>query len=110
MLNASIIHRYGIVGIWDTYAATDTLFSGNEGIKHSYRIENGEERLITESSGLRDPMLDVDSLIGDIGAEYSDVTVAICANGNCVIQVVQFKTKLGYDKYKADNIVIFDQR
>lgn len=110
MLNATLIHRYGIAGIWDTYAATDTLFSGNEGIKTSRKIVDGEEKLITESSGLRDPLLDVDSLIGDIGAEYSDVTVAICANGNCVIQVVQFKTKLGYDKYKNDNIILFDQR
>lgn len=94
--------RYGIVGVWDTYASIDCLFSGNEGY-----TESGGEPIFT---GLRDPMLDVDRLIGDIGAVYYDVTVAICPNGKCVIQVIQFRTKIGFDKYKHDGITIFDDR
>lgn len=100
MLKKGLEQRYGIITWWDTISSTDCLFSGNIG---EYEVD-GELKY----SGLRDPMLDVYSLICDLKLVYYDVIVTISANGKCVVRVVQFRNKMGYDKYKSDKINIFE--
>ncbi len=101
MLKKGLEQRYGIITWWDTISSTDCLFSGNLG--------EYEEDGYIKSTGLRDPMLDVYNLIGDLKLVYYDIVVTICANGKCVVRVVQFRNKIGYDKYVYDKINIFDK-
>ncbi|MFA7287635.1 MAG: hypothetical protein WC055_02030 [Melioribacteraceae bacterium] len=88
MLTASAIHRYGIEGVWDMYASINDLFSGSD----------------------NDPFLNADALAGEIGAVFWDITVAIASKDKCIIQVLVFRNKMGYDKYKSDGVVIFDHK
>lgn len=89
MLTATLIARYGIAATYDSYAAADELFSG-EG---------------------NDPVLSAENMAYDIShGGYFDITVAICPDGKCVTQVIIFRNKMGYDKYKYDNITLFDQK
>lgn len=100
MLKKELERRYGILGVWDTISSTDCLFSGNVG--------EYEEDGYIKSSGLRDPMMDVYSLIGDLKLVYYDIVVTISANGKCIVKVIQFRTKMGYDKYRSEKINIFE--
>ena len=89
MLTASQIARYSIAATYDSYAAIDELFSG-EG---------------------NDPCLSAENLAYDVaGGCFFDVSVAISPKNVCCTQIVVFRTKQGYERYRRDNITIFDQK
>ena len=88
MLTSSIIHRYGICGVFDGSAMTDELFSSN----------------------INDPCIAADENAFAMRAKYWDTTVAICQDGKCVVQLILFNTKEGWERYVEDGILIFDQK
>lgn len=89
MLTVSLIHKYGIVATHNTYSAIDELFSN---------LWN-------------DPYQRAENLAYDIAEGlFFDVSVAICDEGKCICQSVIFRTREGYEKYKQDGIVLFDQK
>jgi len=89
MLNSSHILRYGIIGIYDSYAATDELFS-NEG---------------------NDPYMSAENYAFDISkGGFWNITVGIGADGKCVTQTILFDNKLGYERFKRDNVLIFEHK
>ena len=44
----------------------------------------------------------------DEGAKWWDATYAIRPNGVVIAQLIVFRTKNGYDKYKYDGVTLFD--
>ena len=44
----------------------------------------------------------------DEGAKWWDATYAIRPNGMVIAQLIIFRTKNGYDKYKYDGVTLFD--
>ena len=44
----------------------------------------------------------------DEGAKWWDATYAIHPNGMVIAQLIIFRTKNGYDKYKYDGVTLFD--
>ena len=89
MLTASHIARYSIIGIYDSYAATDELFS---------------------NSG-NDPYMSAENYAFDTSnGGFWDITVGIGADGKCVTQTILFKNKMGYDKYKYENVLLFEHK
>lgn len=89
MLTAAHIYRYKIIGIYDSYAAIDELFSGNYTDPYFGRYNNNNENL----KGV-----------------LFDLVVAIGADGKCVIQTILFKNKMGYDRYKRENVLLFEHK
>jgi hypothetical protein len=86
MLNKELERRYGVLGVWDTISFTDCLFSCT----------------------VNDPVIMAEELIFHLKAIYYDIVVTISANGKCIVKVVQFRTKMGYDRYVYDKVNIFE--
>lgn len=80
--------KYGIISTWDTYASIDDLFSGSN----------------------NDPWTSADQNADHIGAKWYDISLAICADGKCIVQVLVFRNKVGLDKYMEDGVLIFNHR
>ncbi len=88
MLTSSDILKYGIVSTWDTYASIDDLFSGS----------------------INDPWLSADQNSDYIGVKWYDISLAICADGKCIVQVLAFKDKAGLYRYIEDGKLIFNHK
>ena len=97
MLRSSDIVKYGIVLNTDIYSVIDWLFSGEK-----YEDD--------ETSTNLDPYQEAHKVAGEMGVEFYDINIAICKNNACIVQVLVFRTKEGYDKYKKDGVLIFDHK
>jgi len=89
MLTAAHIYRYKIIGIYDSYAAIDELFSyqGN------------------------DPYMSAENYAFDTSkGGFWDIVVGIGADGKCVTQTILFMNKMGYDRYKRENVLLFEHK
>ena len=101
MLKPSDIQKYTILLWQDVYASTDWLFSNKTIIQE---MEDGEERQI-----FLDPYDEALDSLDRMAAKYFDLVVMIGANGTCQVQSIIFRTKEGYDRYKEDGVLIFNQ-
>jgi len=89
MLTPTLITRYGIAATYDRITSMDRIFSGHD----------------------HDPINEAENLACDIAEGcFWDITVAICGEGKCVTQIIVFKDKLGYERYKRDKVTLFDQK
>lgn len=88
MISATMIHRYGICGVWNSTYSSDYLFSGNE--KDPVMMAHVDGCQLVQSGG------------------KMDYCVGFGAKGVCIVQIVIFKTEMGYKKYLEDGVVIFD--
>ena len=95
MLTPTLITRYGIATThdvpmtYDRITTIDKLFSGGDG----------------------DPVNEAANLAYDLAeGAYWDITVAICGEGKCVTQIIVFRDKLGFERYKRDQVTLFDQK
>lgn len=97
-MTSSHIQKYTILLWQDIYANTDWLFSG-----HSV-IEEGTGREI-----FFDPYEESLMRIDELEGKYYDIIVGIGPKGVCQVQSIIFRTKEGYDRYKEDGVIIFNQ-
>ena len=67
-------------------------------------MPDGEEREIR-----LDPYDESLMVADESGVEYYDIIVAIGPKGICQVEVILFRTKEGYDRYKEDGVIIFNQ-
>lgn len=96
MLTVTQITKYGILAYADIHSKTDHLFSGE--------VDFGEDGNPT----WLDPIDGAHESAGNMGAEFYDINVAICKDNKCVVQILVFRTKEGYERYKEDGVIIFN--
>ena len=86
MITPTLIYRYSIELYVSTECSLADLFSGS----------------------WKDGSLFVEERAFDEGAKWWDATYAIRPNGMVIAQLIIFRTKNGYDKYKYDGVTLFD--
>ena len=86
MITPTLIYRYSIELYVSTECSFEELFSGS----------------------WKDGSLFVEERAFDEGAKWWDATHAIRPNGMVIAQLIIFRTKNGYDKYKYDGVTLFD--
>ena len=86
MITASMIHRYGIVTVWNSVYDISILAD-----------ENMDERVFTDSAHLCREGNKIDYVVG--------ISRWI---GSISVQVIVFRSEAGYRKYLQDGAVVFD--
>jgi hypothetical protein len=106
MLNAAIIKRYGIRGIYDRTTTFDDLFCGGmndpevNALDDALKIATGNESFdIVFAIGPR-------RVIGDVKVFGRTVY----GQSNLVVQTIIFRGTVGVQKYKSDGVLIFDDK
>lgn len=104
MLTQELKSKYSIKGTWDTVAAIDYLFRGDEWVDE--KTECGIILHFCE----KDPASLAEDLACMEGIKWYDVSYAIGMYGSVVVQLIEFKNQDGRDRYLRDKITIFEHK
>jgi len=96
MLTAEIVATYQIDATYDRISRMDDLYS--ESINDPHLVAQMDADYCGYNRDADGNMLP------------NDIVVAVCPNGNVVVQIVVFRNYEGYNRYLADGIVIFDDK